>query len=107
MADPIPAAPSLWTALKGEMPKLLSRKLLVTLTTKAGILLTAFLATKVDASLAASLVHTVVPALAGVGAAYLASQGWVDKHEVTAEAVSAEVKAGLEAKPASPPAVTG
>lgn len=109
MPDP---APGLLDALKAAAPKLLSRKLLVALVTKASILGLAWLAAHgVDHDIALHIIDVVVPTIAGTGAAYLAAQGWVDRHEVTAEGVAAEVKAGIDAgaKPAPPapaPAVT-
>ena len=65
-----PAAPGLLAAVKAVLPKLLSRKLLVTIVTKGSILAVAWLSTKIDAHLATTMIEVVVPSLVVTGVGY-------------------------------------
>jgi hypothetical protein len=98
------AAPSL---LHEALVALLSRKMIVALTTKASILAIAWLSTKIDPHVATTLIVTVVPALTATGLGHMATQGWVDKAEAQGDAAG-EIRAGIEAgvAKAAAPAVT-
>jgi hypothetical protein len=85
-------------ALREAAPKFLSRKLLATLFTLMGDVLTVWLCRHLDKELAIEVVHFVVPSMTTIVTAYLAAQGWVDKHTVTSEAVTADVATELEAR---------
>jgi hypothetical protein len=97
-----PTPPSLLGVLKAALPSLLSRKLIVAITTKGSILLIAWLSTRVPPEVAVRLIEFVVPALTATGLGHMAAQGWVDRHEVTQPNgadvdIQAEVRAGIEA----------